>query len=255
MTEVGPIRRFTGRDGVELAYREIGTGRPLVLVHGFIGDSWLWLRHGPAVELAEHGHRVILPDLRGHGDSARPHDPAAYPPDVLADDGLALLDHLGLADYDLGGYSLGARVVLRMLVRGARPARAIVAGQGLDVISGATSRTNRYRLALTAMIDGDPVDPDSPGGQLAHWITQSGADPVALRNVLDAHAPTPPESLAEIPTPVLVAVGDGDDTHSSADALADALPGGHFARVPGDHFSAVAAPEFAAAIRDFLVES
>ena len=58
--------------------------------------------------LAGQGYRVILPDLRGHGDSARPHDPAAYPPDALADDGLALIEQLGLTDYDLGGYSLGA---------------------------------------------------------------------------------------------------------------------------------------------------
>ncbi|MGH7745084.1 MAG: hypothetical protein ACREQ5_09835 [Candidatus Dormibacteria bacterium] len=57
----------------------------------------------------------------------------SYPPDVLDDDGLALIDWLGLDDYDLGGYSLGERIVLRMLVRGARPARAIVVGQRLDV--------------------------------------------------------------------------------------------------------------------------
>src|ERR1022692_2543702 len=62
---------------------------------------------GPARALAAQGYRVILPDLRGHGDSARPHDLACYPPDVLADDGLALIAHLGLDGYDLGGYSLG----------------------------------------------------------------------------------------------------------------------------------------------------
>src|SRR5262245_29669992 len=114
---------FTSRDGQELSYREIGRGRPLVLLHGFLAAGSQWLEHGPAAALAGRGHRVILPDLRGHGDSAHPHDPARYPPDCLADDGLALIDRLGLDDYDLGGYSLGARIALRMLVRGARPAR------------------------------------------------------------------------------------------------------------------------------------
>jgi pimeloyl-ACP methyl ester carboxylesterase len=126
MTEP-PARRFPARDGTQLAYREIGEGRPLVLLHGFTGSGLQWVNHGHAETIASHGHRVILPDLRGHGDSARPHDPEAFPPDVLAGDTLALIDYLGLDDYDLGGYSLGGTVVVRALARGARPRRAIVA--------------------------------------------------------------------------------------------------------------------------------
>jgi pimeloyl-ACP methyl ester carboxylesterase len=67
----------------------MGDGRPLVLLHGFTSTALQRIHHGPAVTIAEHGHRVILPDLRGHGDSARPHDPVSYPPDGLADDGRA----------------------------------------------------------------------------------------------------------------------------------------------------------------------
>jgi dienelactone hydrolase len=83
------VYRFAGRDGVELACRETGSGRPLVLLHGFMGAGLHMLDYGWGSALAEQGYRVIAPDLRGHGDSAHPHDPAAYPPDVLADDGLA----------------------------------------------------------------------------------------------------------------------------------------------------------------------
>ena len=130
--------RFVGRDGVDLACSETGVGRSLILLHGFMGAGSYWLERGRVDVLAQQGIRVVLPDLRGHGGSAKPHDPAAYPPDVLADDGLALVEHLGLGDgdYDLGGYSLGARIVVRMLARGARPRRAIVAGQGLAKVSG-----------------------------------------------------------------------------------------------------------------------
>ena len=118
----GAVRRFQGRDGVELAYREVGSGRTLILIHGFTSTAKAaWLDTGIAGRIAGHGYRVVLPDLRAHGDSAKPHDAAAYPPDVLTDDGLALVDHLGLTDYDLAGHSLGARTVLRMLVRGAKP--------------------------------------------------------------------------------------------------------------------------------------
>jgi pimeloyl-ACP methyl ester carboxylesterase len=125
------VRRFPGRDGAALAYRETGTGRPLVLVHGYFSTAAdTWVRPGHAAMLAARGHRVLMPDLRGHGDSAPPG--AAYPADVLADDGLALVEHLGSDDYDLAGFSLGGRTVLRMLASGATPARAVVAGVGLD---------------------------------------------------------------------------------------------------------------------------
>ena len=120
---------FSGRDRVHLAYREVGQGRPLILLHGITGDATLWLRHGQAETIAARGHRVIMPDFRGHGRSAKPHDASAYPRDVLTDDGLALVEHLGLDEYDLGGYSLGARIVVRMLVRGATPGRAVVGGR------------------------------------------------------------------------------------------------------------------------------
>lgn len=246
-----PVQRFAGRDGLELAYRETGEGRPLVLLHGFAATARQWLDHGPAAVLAGQGCRVILPDLRGHGDSARPHDPACYPPDVLADDGLALIDRLGLGDYDLGGYSLGARIVLRMLVRGARPARAIVAGQGLAAVCSAVSGGTNRRV-LTALANGDRIGPASPDAEAARWITHLGGDPRALLQVLNSLIATPGEALREVQTPVLVMAGDQDHAHASAEALAAALPGARFTRVPGDHWSALTAPELATAIAAFL---
>lgn len=247
-----PTYHFSGRDGLELAYHEIGEGRPLVLLHGFTADASQWIDHGSAAIIAEHGHRVILPDLRGHGDSARPHDPASYPPDALADDGLALIDRLGLDDYDLGGYSLGGRTVLRMLVRGARPARAIVAGQGLAAISRTTGRDGLYRRVLTALADRDPFEPGSAEEESARWITLAGGDPQALLQVLDTLVATPHAALRRIATPTLVAVGEQDHDHASADALAAALPNARFARVPGHHFTALTSPELTGAILAFL---
>lgn len=247
-----PVHRFPGRDGLELIYREIGDGRPLVLLHGFTSTGLQWIHHGPAAAIAEHGYRVILPDLRGHGDGARPHDPASYPPDVLANDGLALIDWLGLDDYDLGGYSLGGRTVLRMLVRAARPARAIVAGQGLDAINRATSRGGQYRRVLTALVNGDTIEPGSPDEEMAYWISQLGGDPQALLHVLDTHVATPDAALRQIATAMLVVTGDQDHGHASADTLAATLPNARFTRVPGNHFTALTSPELATAIMAFL---
>ena len=118
---------FESFDGQKIAWREMGEGRPVLLIHGFFSDAFTnWIRYGHAEKIAARGFRVIMPDLRAHGSSARPHDAASYPPDALAQDGLALIAHLGLTDYDLGGYSLGARTTVRMLVTGAAPRRVFV---------------------------------------------------------------------------------------------------------------------------------
>jgi pimeloyl-ACP methyl ester carboxylesterase len=246
--------RFTGRDGAELACHETGSGRPLILLHGFTGSGSHMMELGLVRTLAETGRRVILPDLRGHGDSPKPCDPAAYPADVLADDGLALVEHLklGSGEYDLGGYSLGARIVVRMLVRGAKPGRAIVAGQGLAKVSGPQGGGQSHRV-LCALIDGVAIGPDSADAPMANWISNLGADPRALLHVLNSLVPTPEEALGQITTPVLVAIGDQDE-RSDADTLAALIPDARFVRVPGDHASAFAAPELVAAITAFLAE-
>lgn len=246
------VYRFPGRDGVELAYSDTESGRPLILLHGFMGAGSHWL--GQADLLTEQGFRLVLPDLRGHGESAKPHDPASYPPDVLADDGLALVEHLGLGDedYDLGGYSLGARIVVRMLARGATPRRAIVAGQGRAKVSGPQGGGMNQRV-LTALVDGGEIEPDSTDGRMAHWISQLGADPQALLYVLGSLVPTPEDALRRITIPTLVAIGDHDE-RADADELAALLPDSQFIRVPGDHVSAFTAPELLAAIVAFLAE-
>jgi pimeloyl-ACP methyl ester carboxylesterase len=246
-----PVHHFRARDGIELAWRETGTGRPVVLIHGYFSTAMVnWVRYGHAAKIVAHGYRLIMPDLRGHGDSAKPHDPVFYPHDVLADDGLALIEHLGLTDYDLGGYSLGARTTVRMLVRGAQPPkRAIVAGMGLEGITDTAGRGGHFRNILTNL------GKHKPGS--AEWLAEAfmktvGGDPVALLNVLNTFADTPREALERITTPTLVLSGAEDHDNGSAEALAAALPHGRYVCVPGNHMTAVTKPELGAAIAEFL---
>ncbi|HEY6932654.1 MAG TPA: alpha/beta fold hydrolase [Marmoricola sp.] len=245
-----PVQHFTAPDGEELAWRELGEGRPLVLVHGFFSTGYVnWIQYGHAALLAELGYRLVMPDLRAHGASTRSHDPAAYPRDVLADDVFALLAHLGLDDYDLGGYSLGARTVVRMLVRGASPRRAVVAGMGLEGMVDTERGADQFRRVLTRFGSFRHGDPEFMAQAFLRTV---GGDPEALVHVLDTNVDTSKEELARVVVPTLVLMGEEDDDHGSGPALAGALPEGTAATVPGSHMGAVARPELGRAIADWL---
>ncbi len=242
--------RFEGGDGTVLAYHEMGRGRPAVLLHGLFSSAMVnWVRYGHTAAIAGRGFRVIMPDLRGHGDSAKPHHPAAYPPDVLADDGFALIEHLGLTDYALGGYSLGGRTATRMLARGAAPTRAVIAGMGLDGIVDAAGRDARFRRILS---NPGGFAPGSPEWKAELFLKTLDNDPVALLHLLGTMVGTPPGTLARITTPTLVLAGAQDDDTGSAAALAAAMPVGRHAVVPGNHMTAVTGPALGTAIAAFL---
>lgn len=243
-------RFFDSFDGCRLAWHEGGEGRPVVLIHGFFSDSRTnWIRYGHAAAVAARGYRVIMPDLRAHGESARPHDAAAYPPDALAKDGHALIEHLRLDDFDLGGYSLGARTVARMLATGATPRRVIFSGMGLDGILHAERRADHFRNILTRLGEHER---GSPEWMAEAFLKTTGGDPVALLGVIDTFVSTDAAALAGFDHPILVVSGAQDDDNGSSAALADALPDARYVEVPGNHMSAVTRPELGQAIADFL---
>ncbi|WP_184504463.1 alpha/beta fold hydrolase [Sphingomonas endophytica] len=243
-------RYFDSFDGQRIAWRELGEGRAVVLIHGFFSDAQTnWLKYGHAAAIAAAGFRVIMPDLRAHGASARPHDASAYPPDALARDGHALVKHLGLSDYDLGGYSLGARTTVRMLATGATPRRVVIAGMGLDGITRADRRAGHFRNILTNL---GKHERGSPEWLAEAFLKTTGGDPVALLGIIDTFVGTPADALDAISQPVLVVSGKDDDDNGSAPALADALPQARYVEVPGNHMSAVTKPELGQAIAAFL---
>ncbi|MGY2732437.1 alpha/beta fold hydrolase [Sphingomonas sp. UYP23] len=241
---------FESFDGTRLAWREMGEGRPVVLIHGYFSNATInWIKYGHAAKIAGAGFRVIMPDLRAHGDSAKPHDAASYPPDVLMRDGFALIEHLGLTDYDLAGYSLGGRTTMRMLANGAMPRRAVLSGMGLEGILHTAGRGQYFHNVLTNL--------GSFARGSSEWLTEAflkttGGDPVALLRILDTFVDTPAEAIAAVGTPTLVLTGVDDDDNGSGEALAQAMPHATFRSVPGNHMSAVLKPELGAAIAEFL---
>jgi pimeloyl-ACP methyl ester carboxylesterase len=233
---------FQSQDGLTLVYHEVGSGRPVVLLHGYISAARdTWLRSGAAGGLLADGRRLIMPDMRGHGESAKPHEAGAYPPDALIHDVQTLIARLGLTDYDLGGYSLGARIAARLLALGAQPRRAVLGGTGLDPIVHAAGRGENYRRLFGRL--GAAV-PGTPEAQMREFLTSANGDPVALLHVFETFVDTPVDALATVQVPTLVIAGEGDIDRGSVEALAAALPQGRMRRVPGDHLTALLGPQF-----------
>lgn len=249
MSELPPSF-FESDDGYRLAYREMGEGWPLVLLHGFFSNAFTnWIRYGHAEKIAAKGYRVIMPDLRAHGDSAKPHDPDAYPADILARDGLALLEHLGLTDYDLGGYSLGARTVVRMHVLGARPARLVVSGMGLSGLTSLASRADHFRHILTNL-GNHPKH--SPEWMAEAFLKTTGGDPAALLRILNVFTNTPETAIRDITMPTLILAGEEDQDNGSHADLAALIANATHMQVPGGHMSCIVKPEFGRVLADWL---
>ncbi|MEO6635094.1 MAG: alpha/beta fold hydrolase, partial [Allosphingosinicella sp.] len=241
---------LTASDGVDLVWHELGEGRGVVLLHGLFSSADMnWIRFGHAAEIASRGFRVIMPDLRAHGDSAAPHDEAAYPPDVLARDGRELIAHLGLADYDLGGYSLGARTSARMVILGARPRRLVIAGMGLRGMIETGRRSAHFRKVLTGM----GTHPRGSNEWMAEaFLKTTGGDPKALLPLLGSFVDSSEAELHAIAMPTLVVSGLEDQDNGPAEDLARLLADARFVEVPGNHMNAVTRPELGLAIADFL---
>lgn len=96
-------------NGVHYHVETCGEGFPLVLLHGFTGDSSTW---NPFCEEWSRNSRLIIPDLIGHGETESPMDVEAYKMEKAAADLRAILDHLGIERVDLLGYSMGGRLAL-----------------------------------------------------------------------------------------------------------------------------------------------
>jgi pimeloyl-ACP methyl ester carboxylesterase len=241
---------FTASDGAELAWHELGEGPAVVLLHGLFSDAETnWIKFGHAEQIAKAGFRLIMPDLRAHGHSAKPHDAASYPPDILARDGLALIDHLDLEAYDLGGYSLGGRTAVRMVVMGARPKHLIVSGMGLRGLLDTRRRAGHFKKILRGL---GTHERGSPEWLAEAFLKTTGGDPQALLPLLDSFVDSSEHEIRSLDLPVLVLSGEDDRDNGPSEELADLLPQGRYVSVPGNHMSAVTKPELGQAMAEFL---
>lgn len=249
MSEVR-TERLESFDGIELAVHRLGEGRPVLLLHGLFSSAEKnWIRFGHAARLAEAGFEAVMPDLRAHGDSDKPHDADAYPPGVLVRDVEALATSLGLEDFDLVGFSLGARTAASAVIEGLAPRRLVLAGAGLEGLSGWDLRAAFFIDAIDRFAE---VKRGDPAFMAVQFMKTMNVDRVAARLLLESVNDIEAANLEAIEVPTLVVCGDKDRDNGSPRKLVDALPNAVLEEVPGTHMSSVTEPALGEAIAQFL---
>ena len=240
-------------NGIDIAYRDIGSGEPILLIHGFASnvainwESTNWLH-----TLSEAGRRVIAMDVRGHGHSAKLYDAALYRPGLMAEDAANLLAHLKIPRADVMGYSMGARIAVRLAL--AHPGKVrtlIIGGMGMSLVAGIGGE-EEIVAALEAPSIEDAVG--DVGRAYRKFAEQTRSDCRALAAcIIGQRESIPAAALAGIRVPVLIAVGSKDKVAGSPEALAALIPGAQVLTIPNrDHLLATGDRTYKAGVRAFL---
>ena len=224
----------------------------MLLLHGLFSDAQMnWIKFGHAERIAAEGFRVIMLDLRAHGASGKPHEPDKYPKGVLVRDLQELLANLGLGEFDLGGFSLGARVTIEAVLGGLRPRRAILSGTGLDVL---TNWKRRCRFFMEAIDRFDSARRGDPHWLAIQFMRTMKTDREAMKQLLgtmEDHE-EPSAVVESFVMPTLVVCGIEDQENGSAEELANMLPDACYEEIPGTHMSSITKPDLGEAIARFL---
>jgi pimeloyl-ACP methyl ester carboxylesterase len=244
----------TFRNGpVELAYLDEGEGDPVLLIHGFASNKEVnWVHPGWVSTLTRAGRRAIAIDNRGHGQSSKLYDPAAYHTSKMADDARALLDHLRLPRADVMGYSMGARITAFLAVEHPERVRsAVLGGLGIHLVDG-VGLPQEIADALEAPSLEQVTDPQ--GRMFRAFAEQTKADLRALAACIRGSRQTlTREQAASIKVPVLVAVGTKDTVAGDPHALAALIPGAEVLEIPNrDHMLAVGDRAYKQGVLAFL---
>jgi pimeloyl-ACP methyl ester carboxylesterase len=229
--------------GVKISYEVTGHGRPLMLLHGWCCDRSWWIEPG-YVDGLRSDHRVVIVDLRGHGESDKPHDAAAYTADALTGDVFAVADAEGLDRFAIWGQSYGGWTAWMSAATAPDRISAIISSGSWDPRPEEPTETDEWVEALrhggpSALVDlfriedGDAFDREFP--PWARPVTLR-ADPLAL---VAAQAPElwvdgiQDEDLKSFPVPALLIAGELEDEDDDAAKVAAMIPNGQRLRLPG----------------------
>lgn len=202
-------------NGIDIAYTRRGTGNPLMLVHGFPLDHSIW---NETAALLEENFDLILPDLRGFGESATVETP--YFMDDMADDLATLLDHMKINEIAIAGHSMGGYVALAFAKKYPHRVRGLALVASQAAADAPDRKDGRYKTAQDVAEKGVGVVADAMTSKLSAMAEvqtfvraiMEQQTPAAVIGALKAMAEREDmsASLAAFSFPVLVVHGDED---------------------------------------------
>ncbi len=240
-------------DGVDIAYIDVGSGDPILLIHGFASNHTANWRSTSWIDtLTGDGRRVIAMDVRGHGASTKFYEPSQYRPALMAEDAANLLRHLGIRHADVMGYSMGARVAALLAIAHPSLVRSlIIGGMGIGLVHGIGGEQEISEALLAPSPEGI-ANEQARGYRTFADRTKSDRRALAA-SILEQRQPVPAERLGKIQAPTLIAVGTRDMVAGSARELAALIPGAVAVDIPNrDHMLATGDKAYKAAVLDFL---
>jgi pimeloyl-ACP methyl ester carboxylesterase len=182
---------FISFDSTRIYYEVVGSGKAVLLVHGFTGSTESWKKALLYEDLIKDGYQVITLDLRGNGKSDKPQDLKAYQDDAEARDIMQLITHLRLKKYFAVGYSRGSIIVSRLAVKDKRLQRLVMGGMGDGFMDPNWPRRVLFYKALSNQEDVEELRP------MIKSVRERGLDQLALANQQGAQ---PSTSAAELAT-------------------------------------------------------
>lgn len=256
--------KYFDSDGVNIHYQVLGSGTPVILVHGYIFDfesNW-----SSVIDVLTPHFQVIGMDARGHGKSGKPHDVDAYGIQMVTDVA-NLMDHLGIEKAHVAGYSMGGYIALKMAsIYPDRLYSAMTAGNGMPTLEDFELGTTMHRTNMRKAINEDIPVADvyiPPGVELPpaliefrELLQSMDTDPRALLPVQEAMGRLliSVGDAAAIHIPLLALIGSLDVSLQSVHDLKAAAPDTEVIVFEGeDHVTTPFAPEFALALRDFFL--
>ncbi len=241
-------------DGLNLAFFDEGdpNGAPVLLIYGFASTANVnWVHPGWLKTLGDAGYRVIALDNRGHGASDKPHDAEAYRPAVMAEDAVALINHLGIPEANVMGYSMGARISAFLALAHPDRVRSLVFG-GLGI--GMTDGVGDWDPIADALLAPSlEAVSDERGRMFRAFADQTKSDRTALAACIHGSRDLVSRSdIAKITAPTLIGVGTKDDIAGSPQGLAGLMQNAEALDIPNrDHMLAVGDRVFKKAVLEF----
>jgi pimeloyl-ACP methyl ester carboxylesterase len=224
-------------NGIEIEYQDGGQGSPVLLGHGYSATGRMW--DGQRAALGER-YRIISWDMRGHGQTESPDDPAQYSAALTVTDMRALLQHCGVERAVVGGLSLGGYVALAFYRAHPELVRALVICD-----SGPGYRNADARAVWNARAHERAAELESKGLEalagrsremreaMGHHRSAQGLAHAA-RGMLAQQDSTVIDSLPSIRVPTLVIVGDRDQPFlAPCEYMAKKIPGARLEVIPG----------------------